>query len=576
LRILLANSSGWEYFYDGAMEPSRRRAMCLHPTAVPPVPDETVRVAQAAFPHSHPYLIFRDCLGSIFADAQFASFFPVRGQPATAPWRLALVTLLQFAEHLSDRQAADAVRARLDWKYLLSLELTDPGFDASILCEFRQRLVARAGAQLLFETLLTACRQHRLLKSRSTQRTDSTIVLAAVRRLNRLELAGETLRHALNVLATVAPEWLRGQVEPAWEARYGHRFELTRLPEREAQREALAGTIGADGFRLLTAVWDADAPAALRELPAVERLRQVWVQQYYRDETQLRWRSVEELPPAPVAINSPYDEEARYSQKRHQEWVGYTWHVTEACDPELPRLITDVQTTPAPVPDTEVRPQIQAALARRDLLPDRQLADTGYTEATAWVQSREQYAIELVGPVAPDTSWQAREGTGFAAADFRIDWEHEQAWCPTGKPSRNWHETQKHGQRVVQIDFARQDCQECPHRGLCSRSAERPGRRLTLLAAPEGPALQAARARAETPEYAAAYARRAGVEATHHQAVVRCDVRHCRYVGMAKTRLQHLCTAAALNLLRTSEWLLGHRPAATRQSPFVRLMQAPA
>ena len=125
--------------------------MCLRPLPVPPIPEETARVAQTAFPHGNPYLRLRDEFGTLFEDADFAALFPTRGQPAEAPWRLALVTVLQFAEGLSDRRAADAVRGRIDWKYLLGLELTDPGFDASVLCEFRSRLVAGGQEALLFE-----------------------------------------------------------------------------------------------------------------------------------------------------------------------------------------------------------------------------------------------------------------------------------------------------------------------------------------------------------------------------------------------------------------------------------------
>jgi transposase len=151
----------------------------------------------------------RDELGTIYHDHLFAHLFPARGQPVEAPWRLALTTVMQFAEGLSDRQAADAVRSRIDWKDALSLELTDPGFDHTVLREFRTRLVTGQAEQLLLETLLTQVRERGLLKVRGRQRTDSTHVLAAIRVLNRLELVGETLRHALNSLAVAAPDWLR-------------------------------------------------------------------------------------------------------------------------------------------------------------------------------------------------------------------------------------------------------------------------------------------------------------------------------------------------------------------------------
>ena len=161
-----------------------------------------------------------DALGPIYRNPQFAHLFPKDGQPALAPAQLALVTVFQFVEGLSDRQAADAVRGRIDWKYALCLPLEDPGFDASVLVEFRSRLIARGAETLLFEALLTVLKEEQLVKPRSRQRTDSTHVLAAIHVLNRLELVGETLRHALNTLATVAPEWLRTWAPSEWFDRY--------------------------------------------------------------------------------------------------------------------------------------------------------------------------------------------------------------------------------------------------------------------------------------------------------------------------------------------------------------------
>ena len=173
--------------------------MSLYPqNPIPPMPEQTARIAHAAFPKGSPYLTLRDTLGTIFADGHFADLYPKQGQPACPPWRLALITLMQFREGLSDRQAAEAVRARIDWKYLLGLELSDPGFDFSVLCEFRDRLLAGGAQERLLERVLEVARERGVLKARGRQRTDSTHVLAAVRTLNRLELVAETLRAALN------------------------------------------------------------------------------------------------------------------------------------------------------------------------------------------------------------------------------------------------------------------------------------------------------------------------------------------------------------------------------------------
>ena len=193
--------------------------MSLQPEPAGPVPVETVRVARAAFPKGNVYMQMRDVLGAIYDDRSFRALFAVRGRPAESPWRLALVTVMQFAEGLSDRQAAEAVRARIDWKYALGLELTDPGFDFSVLSEFRARLIGGAAERHLLDALLAAC------KARGRPRTDSTHVLGALRVLSRLEQVAETLRAALNAVAAEAPDWLRTVAPPDWFERYGRRAE---------------------------------------------------------------------------------------------------------------------------------------------------------------------------------------------------------------------------------------------------------------------------------------------------------------------------------------------------------------
>jgi transposase len=291
----------------------------------------------------------RDELGAIDANQLFISLFPARGQPAESPWRLALTTVMPLAEGLSDRQAADAVRSRIDWKYALSLELTAPGFDHTVLSEFRTRLVAGQAELLLLDTFLARVREPGLLNTRGRQRPDATHVLAAIRVLNRLELVGETLRHALNRLAVVAPDWLRAQAPAEWFERYGRRLENYRLPQTAAARETLAATIGADGRQLLQAVEAATDQPWLRDIPAVQTLRQVWAEPYTDPPGPLRWRAAQERRPAAVLIVSPSDVEARYCTKRGIAWVGDKVHFTETCEEGQPHLITGVMTTQATI-----------------------------------------------------------------------------------------------------------------------------------------------------------------------------------------------------------------------------------
>ena len=545
--------------------------MSLQPQEIAPVPDETQRIARAAFPKGNIYVRMRDEIGTIFDDPMFAPLFPARGQPAESPWRLALITVMQFVEGLSDRQAADAVRSRIDWKYALSLELTDPGGDASVLCEFRARLVEDTAEPALLEAMLSRFKERGLLKVRGQQRTDSTHVLAAIRTLNRLESIGETLRATLNAVATAAPDWLIGVIAPDWFDRYATRVEEYRLPKGEVARTALGERIGADGHALLAAVYEPTAPTWLRELPAVQTLRQAWVHQFFVEDDVVRWRKAADLPPARTRFDSPYDTDAHFGNKRATTWTGYKVHVTETCDDEAPHLIVHVETTPAPVTDSDMTAPIQQALAAKGLAPATHLADAGYVDAELLVTSQANHGIELLGPVRPDVSWQAKEGKGFDISAFVVDWETGKVTCPKGQASVDWTPTRDSwGNDTIHIGFHRKTCAACASRPLCTRAKDEP-REITLRPRPLHEALQKVRRQQETDVWRDRYGKRAGIEGTLSQAVRAFGLRRCRYLGLAKTKLQHVLTALAINVVRMDAWLTERPIAKTRRSAFASL-----
>jgi transposase len=557
--------------------------MSLKATPVPPVPEDTARVAGSAFRKrkgkGSPWIALRDELGSLYQDSDFSSLFAVEGRPAEAPWRLALVTCFQFAEGLSDRQAADAVRSRIDWKYALSLPLDDPGFDDSVLSEFRTRLIEGKAEGLLFDKLIELCRERKWLKERGRQRTDSTKILASVRSLNRLEQVAETLQQALNAVATVAPDWMRARLEMEWSEwpeRYDRRLDEYRMPKEEGARTQLAVEIGLDGHALLDALEADPQMAALLQAPAITTLRRVWMQRYYTNSKQTQWRTEEHgLAPSAVRIISPHDVDARQSAKRETSWEGYTVHLTESCEQDLPHLITQVETTPATTPDHVALTRIQEDLAAHDLLPGEQLVDSGYIETGTLVESQRR-GIELCGPARPDTSWQGQANSGFAAADFHYDFARRRATCPAGRTSCNWRErSNRYGGKEIQIKFATRDCSLCQQRPQCTTTKSR-RRLLTIQPEAEFFALQKARRQQAEPGFKKRYAARAGIEGTISQAVRRSDIRRARYVGQAKTHLQNVCTAVALNLVRLWNWLSETPLATTRRPAFAKCCQPKA
>jgi transposase len=552
---------------------ARKSRMTLLQQTIGSLPEETARVARAAYPNGTISLQLRDALGPIYQDQSFAHLFPHNGRPVEAPWCLALIPILQFMEELPDRQAADAVRGRIDWKYLLGLDLTDPGFDATVLCEFRTRLVQGDAAQILLDTLLDVFKKQGWLKGKGSQRTDSTHVLAKIRACNRRMCVGEAMRFVLGSIAIVADGWLLHHSDDTWVLRYGHRIEEVHLPKAATERTALAEEIGRDGSTLLTDIFDPHAPVFLCEIPAVQILRQIWTQNYYWDEGVLRWRESGDLPPQKQCINSPYDPEARFRKKRSTMWTGYAVHLTEVCDDESPHLITHVATTLASTTDDAMTEPIHHDLQHNELLPTHHMLDSGYITAHLLATSQQAFGVELVGPGRVNVRWQASTPQGIDNSQFQSDWDHQQAICPEGRTSISWTPTKERSLReVIKIRFSTTDCRHCPRLAHCTYSKSKyPRRLLTVRPQQQHEALQMARQVQQTQRFTMQYARREGIEATISQGVRAFDLRRSRSVGLEKTRLQHVSIATALNLVRIAAWLRGESPAPTRVSAFERL-----
>ena len=545
--------------------------MSLQPQKLPEIPEETARIAKILFPKGNKYMWLRDELDAIYEDEQFTSLYPKSGQLAEQPWRLAMMSVIQYMENYTDRQAAEALKTRIDLKYALSLELTDPGFDFSVLSEFRSRLIQGGLEEVILTAIINLRKEKGLLKERGKQRTDSTHIEAAIRLTNRFVCAIETLRAALNSLAVVVPDWLAARVPQDWYDRYGKRTEDYHLPKEASKFVPMIEQIGRDGFELMKWAREAEAPSWIIEIPALKILQQVWIQQFYVEEGKVHHRSNDNIPPASKLIVSPYDRDARMSVKRGTEWTGYKVHLTETCDADLPHLIIHVKTTPATTQDIEMTDVIHQDLERKQLLPTEHFMDTGYVDGEHLVTSEKRYGVELIGPVAQSGNWHAKDVQAYDNSKFLIDWENEVATCPEGKKSKKWTVKQnKDGKEEIRARFGQTDCKTCPARQLCTHAAVNP-RQIVLRPKEQHEAIQARRSEQTSKEFQKRYAKRSGIEGTISQGIRANDLRVSRFFGKDKTHLKHIFTAVAMNVTRLFSWHMGDTPAIARISSFASI-----
>ncbi len=531
----------------------------LRPVEVPPIPEATAALAWRVHPRGTDEMRVRDELGPLFTDADFAQgplagMFSELGQPGLSPALLLMVVVLQFRHSLSDRQAVEAVADRISWKYALSRDLDDPGFDHSVLSEFRTRLAADGRADAVLEVMLARLKEAGLVKAGGRQRTDSSHVIACVRRLNRIETCGESLRAALEEIIALSPGFVVPLLKEGRDQRYGRKVETSRLLGRaNASAQALAEQIGADGRELLDAI-DADPTAGwMNALPKVVILRAVWDQQFDPARSgRLRLKDVEDLPPSAERIHSPYDPDARYSTKTTPggepdlEWAGTKCHLSETCDPDAPDLVTDVHTTTATDPDVTATTDIQDRLIGRGLAPGRHLMDAGYPSSANFAASATR-GITLIAPAIAKTCRNAKNGT-FTPLDSDIDWNTGQARCPAGAISRSMRPDVR---GLVTFRFRVRDCRPCPLRAKCTKAANPDlGRSITVHPEPVHDARVNAHRAQQGEDWAKIYRLRAGVEGTISQAVPGPGLRHSRYRGLAKAHVQNVLIGMALNITR--------------------------
>jgi transposase len=582
----------------------------LTPRPLGPVPEDTRILGHALLDENNLYRKIGDEYAELVKDEDFASMYSKTGQPGYSPARLSIVIVLQAMEHLSDRVAVGMVRTRIDWKYALHLPLEDDGFDASVLSEFRSRLLSHQAERKFFDALLEKLKEKGMLKGRGLQRTDALTIVAAARELNRLEVVMETMRLAIVSLVECDHKWVKENLPTSLLETYSEWVESERLvrdkgPGGKAETERLLRQTGREGLDLLRRVKAETAPAELRQLEAIGTLEQVWKQQYLEVEDEegqslIVLHTKESRQAGQVnreLISTPHDVEARYGEKRGKGSTGYKLHLTEMAGEDEPAIITDLDVVGGQHYDGAALEGIHGRLKERQLLPEEHLVDGGYVsgEAIAESASRE---VKLVGPVRgakqfteaseqvkavasekrnaelnPETRGEERvAGSGESGSErsclgveqFHLDFERQVAICPAGNAANRWRLEQRRdrgvggaGQAVIMIEWGQAKCRNCPKAPLSLLQPPR-GRRVKI--SPHYPEIAARRAQQQEGEFWRKYRRRAGIEATLSTVVRGHGGRRTPYRGQGKTRGHYLRVATAINLKRAIAWEAGQKP----------------
>jgi transposase len=524
--------------------------MCLKPQPPQPIPPDTKALVGSMLDEDTVYRFVGDVLFEQFRDKDFADLYPPDGQPALSPVLLSFVLIFQALENLSDRATAFAVTFTVAWKYALHLPLAYPGFDPTVLSEFRRRILTHDAEGRIFSAVFAQLKQLGFYKHKGIQRTDSLAIYTHHRRLKRIELCVETMRVCIKELLHRAPDWTRTALPTEWEERYAKRCKAERLSD--AERDSLLVIVGDDGQWLLDRLAQDDA-TDLRELRSVETLRDVWAVHYERGTDGHMCWTTDTTRGGTEIVETPHDPDAHWATKRGQDWVGYKLQVTETDDTDMPHLITDIAITPAAASDMGALDAIRERQAEQKTLPGERFVDSGYVSGENIADGR-PIGEDLIGPIRTTVTPQSKLPDGFSHADFRIDFELRQVACPAG------HTTPiiASGKCGDQAIFSRKTCVACPLRARCC-TGKKEGR--TLRFGPHYQETQAARKRQLTDDFKTKYrAHRGGVEGCLSALVRGHGMRTTRYDGQAKNHLHALFVGAAVNLARSAAWRSGYRP----------------
>ena len=529
--------------------------MSLKPKPPREMTEELARIGKSLLPEGSAFRLVGDKLYEKYREEDFGFLYHPEGREAISPVDLLFVSAFQALENLSDREAAQALRVNIGWKYALHLPLDDDGFNFSVLSEFRDRLVKFDAERVLFDQLIAQFQEMGVLKKRGRQRTDSLAIFTHLDKLNRLELIVETVRLSVVALVKVAPDFMRLHIPPEWAEKYTERCVSERL--NDAERARLNAETGRDGVWLLNLIDAPSTPGELKELSEIKVLRQVWSEQFEIKGEEIVLRAPKTLnAPNGGLIQNPQDPDLRWSSKRDQTWTGYKVQVTETDDEDHPHLITDIALTASTQSDQIALEDIAKRQIENDTLPSERLGDKGYTSGKN-LRAANERSEKLIGPSIVRVTPQHKIEGGLTRDQFIWDEETKVATCPAGVQSQVGRPDAKGN---IHVRFNTKDCEECPLREKCCTGKE--GRRLQYNRYKEE--LNWAEVQFKFAEIKKLYGRRGGIEACLSNLVSKFGIRKTRYKGQRKNNLRVLFIGVAANLRRVGRWLGGERTKARK------------
>ena len=478
----------------------------------------------AGIPEDHWCRLFFQHVFLTFDDAQFADMYREGGRYPISPRMLACISILQYMQKVSDRQAVESTVMRRDWRIALGLTPDYDGFDPSVLCNFRKRLLAHGKAYELFQTVLQRVEALGLLKETRKVRVDATILLADVAVLSRCDMISEAMRIVLRELPYMRPKIRRRADYKRLHERYGEEIWLGRSEGGEERLKALA----------------VDAKLILRlcgpyPVTGRETLERILEENFtFSDDDEPTPKPPDALPKDHIA--TPHEPDAEIGKQRDKIWTGDKVHFVETTQSGDPGFILDVIQTGPRVEDSTV---LESALQRLKFVAPQVttvLADSGYASA-ANSGLAGALGYDLISPPRVNNS----KGV-IPASEFELDFQRRVARCPEGHESSSWSVG-----RRLKIKFRRAICAACPRRSECTTSPSEPR---TLTLSPHSQQLMADRKRAAQADFGELYSQRAGIEATISHLVRDCGLRRSRYRSSPKRALHSLLSATALNVRR--------------------------